>query len=408
MNEKNDDSQKPDSEAIKLEKLKLKYSFAKFFLGTFILGLAAVLVNWTIESHKLKQEYINQNNKHLSRFTDHIIDKDLERRRDLALFYSSLSLPGDVRDGWNNYYIETKKLIANGILTEIGIDNTKLERMELNQEYNTEQNSPNVDPDKLKQLEVKLAQKDLILAKLQKELDSIKSSVSADKDYKIERDQTSAFELGFDIKISEIKSKASPYSIENNLLKGPNVTTSLSPNVSSGNLNQKYLVFHFTAGRSLESYVNFVTNPDFRTSDHIIIGRDGKVVQLVPFNVIAWHAGRSKWAGDIGLNRYSIGITFDNPGKLEKRSNNWYSWWGRIYPDEEVIVATHKHESEPSGWYVYTPQQIETAFQISRVLIKKYNVVEVLGHDDITAPGRKPDPGPAFPMNVIRRYLYNK
>jgi N-acetylmuramoyl-L-alanine amidase len=170
-----------------------------------------------------------------------------------------------------------------------------------------------------------------------------------------------------------------------------------SPN-SSGKLSaHEYLVIHFTAGRSMESSENWLTNPDARASAHLIIGRDGSVVQLVPFDTKAWHAGVSQWAGRNGLNSYSIGIELDNAGKLKRQGDKWVAWFGQAIPDEEVVVATHKHETEEAGWHAFTQPQLETAMEVSSALVKKYDLLEVIGHDDI-APSRKTDPGPAFPM----------
>ena len=76
------------------------------------------------------------------------------------------------------------------------------------------------------------------------------------------------------------------------------------------------IVLHYTAGTSAESSALFLTRPDVSASAHVVIGREGEVFQLVPFNIEAWHAGKSWDAGRGGLNRYSIGIELDNLGKL--------------------------------------------------------------------------------------------
>ena len=76
------------------------------------------------------------------------------------------------------------------------------------------------------------------------------------------------------------------------------------------------IVLHYTAGTSAESSALFLTRPDVSASAHVVIGREGEVFQLVPFNIEAWHAGKSWYAGRGGLNRYSIGIELDNLGKL--------------------------------------------------------------------------------------------
>ena len=46
-------------------------------------------------------------------------------------------------------------------------------------------------------------------------------------------------------------------------------------------------------------------------SAHCLIRRDGEVVQFVPFNARAWHAGVSSFAGREKCNDYSIGIELE-------------------------------------------------------------------------------------------------
>lgn len=174
----------------------------------------------------------------------------------------------------------------------------------------------------------------------------------------------------------------------------------MSPNFSEG-VELEYLVIHYTAGRNAESSVRSLTNPKSKASAHLVIGKDGSITQLVPFNVKAWHAGQSTWEERRGLNRYSIGIELDNAGRLQRHGNRWRAWFGEEYDDEDVIEAVHKNESSSSGWQVYTPEQIEVGVEVAELLVAHYNLRDVLGHDDI-APKRKQDPGPAFPMESFR------
>jgi N-acetylmuramoyl-L-alanine amidase len=179
-----------------------------------------------------------------------------------------------------------------------------------------------------------------------------------------------------------------------------------SPN-SDGEVQHEYLVVHYTAGRTAEGAVSWLTNPDSKASAHLVIGRDGSVTQLVPFDTKAWHAGRSAWEGRVGLNRYSIGIELDNAGRLTRHGNRWRAWFGAEYKGSKVIEAVHKHETQPSGWHLYTPKQIEVASEVGSLLVAHYNLRDVVGHDDI-APGRKSDPGPAFPMHSFRSRLLGR
>jgi len=52
---------------------------------------------------------------------------------------------------------------------------------------------------------------------------------------------------------------------------------------------------HYTTGASKGSSVEHLTKPSAKPSAHLVIGRDGSITQLVPFNVVAWHAGKSRW-----------------------------------------------------------------------------------------------------------------
>jgi N-acetylmuramoyl-L-alanine amidase len=169
-----------------------------------------------------------------------------------------------------------------------------------------------------------------------------------------------------------------------------------------------YLILHFTAGTTLEGAVNWFLNPEAKASAHLVIGRDGKIVQMVPFNKRAWHAGKSAWGNLDGMNQYSIGIELVNAGKVRKRPDGkWISWAGSLIPDDEVTVATHKAETTPSGWHEYTEIQINSAIQVASLLNSTYHFTDVLGHEDVS-PGRKVDPGPLFPLNSFRSIVLGR
>ncbi len=173
-----------------------------------------------------------------------------------------------------------------------------------------------------------------------------------------------------------------------------------SPN-QSGAITAEYLVMHYTAGSSAESSINWLTNRDARASAHLVIGRDASVTQLVAFNRKAWHAGTSRWGQVVGLNSCSIGIELDNHGLIEGQAGAWRTAWGRSVPDEQVTVMTHKHEHKERAWHTYTEEQLNVALEVAACLARHYGLRDVLGHDDI-APGRKKDPGPAFPISSFR------
>ncbi|MCK5277868.1 MAG: N-acetylmuramoyl-L-alanine amidase, partial [Cyclobacteriaceae bacterium] len=185
------------------------------------------------------------------------------------------------------------------------------------------------------------------------------------------------------------------------LLQGENVVhliaTKNTVEFKQGNLDT--LIIHYTAGRDAESSARYLRKEEIKASAHLVIGRNGEIFQLVPFNKIAWHAGRSSFGGKSGYNNYSIGIELDNAGVLTKTGNDFQSWFGKKYTQSDVMEGVHRNESQPRYWHIYTERQLEVNEEITRLILDKYKpIVHILGHEEIS-PGRKQDPGPAFPLD---------
>ncbi len=106
-------------------------------------------------------------------------------------------------------------------------------------------------------------------------------------------------------------------------------------------------------------------------SSHLLIRRDGSIIQFVPFDRRAWHAGESSFQGRERCNDFSIGI--------------------------ELEGTDHSR---------YRDEQYEVLVGVSRQLIEVYGIPpqHVVGHCDI-APGRKTDPGASFDWNRLREGL---
>jgi N-acetylmuramoyl-L-alanine amidase len=165
------------------------------------------------------------------------------------------------------------------------------------------------------------------------------------------------------------------------------------------------IVIHYTAGKDLASAVKTLQDPSVKASAHLVVGRDGAVRQLIPFDRIAWHAGVSEYQGRSNLNRCSLGIEIDNAGRLEKSGDRYKAWFGQFYPESEVFIGTHRNESRETPWHAYTMDQIDTVFEICRALVQVFGIKHIVGHEEI-APKRKTDPGPAFPLDDLRRLLF--
>jgi len=112
----------------------------------------------------------------------------------------------------------------------------------------------------------------------------------------------------------------------------------------------------------------FETIKDLRVSSHVVIDRNGSIIQFVPFHLRAWHAGVSSWQGRDNCNDYSIGIELEGTDDLP-----------------------------------YTEVQYDSLIKLIALLKQEYPAISsdrIVGHCDI-APGRKTDPGPFFDWEKV-------
>ena len=119
----------------------------------------------------------------------------------------------------------------------------------------------------------------------------------------------------------------------------------------------------FTNTLDWDAHPYFAEIRGARVSAHLLVRRDGSVVQFVPLTERAWHAGESCFRGHERCNDFSIGI------ELEGEDETPYD--ERQYPALQNVM---------------------------RAIVAAYPAIsarELAAHSDV-APGRKTDPGPAF------------
>lgn len=161
---------------------------------------------------------------------------------------------------------------------------------------------------------------------------------------------------------------------------------------------RRFLVIHFTAGASAASSIGWWRQLGNGVCAHFVIERDGTIYQTRPCNRTAGHAGSSKWKDPKtgityhGLNSCSLGIELANGG------HSFPEKFSALRP----TYARHKHGGPTREWETYPQAQIDACEELSKALVNRYNLDDVVGHEDI-APNRKSDPGPAFPMHELRK-----
>ena len=133
-----------------------------------------------------------------------------------------------------------------------------------------------------------------------------------------------------------------------------------------------FVLIHHTAQDSLGQTLRTFTIPRTGTSSHYVVGRDGKVVQMVNDYLRAHHAGAGKWGAVTDMNSCSIGIEMDNNGTTD----------------------------------IWTDAQINSLCSLLKTLKKKYGIpaANFIGHADF-APGRKNDPK-NFPWKTLAQQGY--
>jgi len=162
---------------------------------------------------------------------------------------------------------------------------------------------------------------------------------------------------------------------------------------------RRFLIIHFTAGATGKSSINFWRELGSGICAHFVIERDGSISQCRPCNRTAGHAGSSQWKDPksgityLALNQCSIGIELANGGDA----------FPQKFTTLKPTLAKHKNEATAKQWETYDPRQIAACKELSKALVERYNLDDVVGHEDV-APRRKTDPGPAFPMLELRQF----
>lgn len=169
--------------------------------------------------------------------------------------------------------------------------------------------------------------------------------------------------------------------------------------------NPDIIVLHYTGSNKLKADIQTLFYSKKQVSVQFVIDLDGTIHQLMPVNKIAWHAGESRLGNRTWLNKYSIGIEIVNAGFLtEKSDGSFTTWYGDPVKKEDAVLLKHKNESKEKYWHTYTKNQIDSVKELCEILCDEFNIGYIVGHDEIS-PGRKQDPGPAFPIEKIKSLL---
>lgn len=182
----------------------------------------------------------------------------------------------------------------------------------------------------------------------------------------------------------------------------------LSPNFWKGRTRTDCLVLHYTANESLADAVALMRARG--TSAHYIVGRDGEARRLVRERDRAWHAGQSAWNGRDQVNQFSIGIELVNFGWGDAIEDGKLRRIDDGAPNYAVATPVPARDDRPASqgflWADYPEAQLTVLLELVVAVVKRNKIdpTQVIGHEHV-APGRKRDPGPAFPWPRITAAL---
>ena len=143
---------------------------------------------------------------------------------------------------------------------------------------------------------------------------------------------------------------------------------SLPPTVFGNNYVENFFLNKLP--ESNDEYMNKIKN--MKVSSHVYIKRNGDIIQFVPFDKRAWHAGKSSYNNIENCNDYSIGIELEGCDDI-------------AFEDIQYIELS----------------------EVIKSLLENYNHItkdRILPHSDI-APGRKSDPGPLFDWKRLKSMI---
>ncbi len=134
-----------------------------------------------------------------------------------------------------------------------------------------------------------------------------------------------------------------------------------------GEFGGPYIDQLFMGRLEVEAHPYFAEIAGMEVSAHVLIRRDGELVQYVAFDQRAWHAGKSAYKGRENCNDFAIGIELEGC------------------------------DDQP-----FSDKQYDALNALLILLASHYPAIngELIGHSDI-APGRKTDPGPCFDWSRV-------
>lgn len=186
--------------------------------------------------------------------------------------------------------------------------------------------------------------------------------------------------------------------IYKHMLVGSNVTQYWNKKKSTPFKNLSAIVVSNTEGDSATQHCRRLCALKSPLSKHIIINRDGQIIQMIDFQTQGRLSLRCSFSQKENHNASSIGIALENSGLLSKQDDKYFNWFGQRIPDDQVCFVHNDY------WHSFTNQQLDTFNTLCQLLIGAYNIsaIHLLSNLNPTLPNI---PGPHLKVDKIRRLI---
>lgn len=137
---------------------------------------------------------------------------------------------------------------------------------------------------------------------------------------------------------------------------------------------------------------------------HLIIDRDGHVVQCGDFSERMNHAGRATWRG-VSPNRRHLAVAVVSWGEVAKIQDafGYKAWTGAKVNVFDVVTRRGNVDNVWRYWDAATAAQEDSLFHFLAWAVKSGGIDprSVCGHDEAAIPfGRKNDPGGVLSLSM--------
>jgi len=195
--------------------------------------------------------------------------------------------------------------------------------------------------------------------------------------------------------------------IRNHILAGDDLTVDLTNRMAPGRihaLTPTQIIVHYDVCETIEQN----DRAQLASGYHYHAAIDGRdrddkrvaVRQYVPFN--------RRGSAAKGFNHEAINLVIVNPGPLIRDSaGRLNTVHVRRWDEDDAEEMRHIHKGTPATWRHwarYSYEERDALVAVCELLVEQYPTIHTITGHDVTDPGRKFDPGPAF-YNSIAVYL---